>query len=333
MSHKATISAPSNFAFIKYWGAKDLARVIPANPSLSMTLEHCRSRSTVEWVEAPGEDEVRWRGGRGALEAAPPDFAQRILAQLANLRRWAEIDGHFRVATENTFPAAAGLASSASGFVALTLATLAALGRKVSEFEASRLARLSGSGSASRSVSGGYVEWPFGPAEDGWAEQVHPADHWQLADVIALVATEPKKTSSLEGHKRARSSPYWRARQAALPDRLEIVRRALEERDLTSLGETVEAEAVDLHCVAMTSLPPIFYWQPATLEVLAAVRQLRREGVEAYSTLDAGPNVHVICRPESVSRVAQRLAGTAGVQRVIEDQVGTGPRTESEHLF
>ncbi len=333
MSHKATISAPSNIAFIKYWGAKDLGRAIPANPSISMTLEHCRSRTTVEWLAAAGDGQVRWRGGAGALEEAPPDFASRILGQLGNLRRWAEVEGHFRVATENSFPAAAGLASSASGFAALTLATVAALGRSVSEFEASRLARMSGSGSASRSVSGGYVEWPFGPAEDGWAEQIHSADHWQLADVIALVATEPKRTSSLEGHRRARSSPYWRARQGALPDRLEIVRRALEERDLTALGETIEAEAVDLHCVAMTSLPAIFYWQPATLEVLSAVRQLRRDGVEAYSTLDAGPNVHVICRPESATRVARRLAETAGVSQVIEDQVGHGPRSESEHLF
>lgn len=332
-SHKATVSAPSNIAFIKYWGAKDLDRVIPANPSLSMTLENCRSRSTVQWLDDTGDDEIRWRAGRGALESAPPDFAARIHGQLDNLRRWAGVEGRFRVATENTFPAAAGLASSASGFAALTLATLAALGRSVSEFEASRLARKSGSGSAARSVSGGYVEWPFGPADDGWAEQVHTAEHWQLADVIALVATEPKKTSSLEGHKRARSSPYWRARQGALPERLAIVRRALAERDLTALGETVEAEAIDLHCVAMTSVPAIFYWQPATLTVLAAVRDLRREGIEAYSTLDAGPNVHVICRPESVAAVAARLNETPGVVQVIEDQVGNGPRTESEHLF
>ena len=337
MPGKATISSPSNIAFIKYWGARDLERAIPANPSISMTLRECTSRTTVEHLAADGEHQVLWRGRGGVLEEAPPNFALRVHQHLDLLRKETACGGHFRVATENTFPAAAGMASSASGFSALTLAVLQALGREESSARRSVLARLSGSGSASRSVMGGYVEWPAeGSAEDGTehhAFALADADHWDLRNVIAVVETGAKETSSLDGHRRARTSPYWDTRQRELPGRLELVRRAIQERDFETLGPVVEAEAIDLHCVAMTSDPAIFYWQPGTLEVLAAVRTLRRDGVPAYSTMDAGANVHVICPPESEEPVAERLTSMPSVAQVIRDGVGPGPRVEEEHLL
>ena len=95
----------------------------------------------------------------------------------------------------------------------------------------------------------------------------------------------------------------------------------------------VEAEAIDLHCVAMTSRPPVFYWKPATLTILEAVRELRRDRIPAWSTMDAGANVHVICQPDDADDVAARLAGIEGVDRIIRDGVGTGPKVETEHLF
>ncbi len=354
MANKSTVRSPSNIAFIKYWGAKDLERAIPFNPSLSMTLRTCYSRTTVEWLDEDGEHEVRWRMGSGVtpeggqrnkLETAPPAFADRVRRHLDYLRGWSKRGGRFRVATENSFPAAAGMASSASGFSALTLAVLGALELEVSAAEQSVLARLSGSGSAARSVIGGYVEWPA-PFEGGdpddnsqesgiecYAHQVAGADHWDLRNVIAVVERGAKSTSSLDGHRRVQTSPYWPTRQQQLPGRLQAVREALAERDLERLGEVVEAEMVDLHCVAMTSEPAIFYWQPATLAVLAAVRAMRRDGVSAYSTMDAGANVHVICAPESESEVAARL-GTLDVDlSLIHDGVGPGPVIEEEHLF
>jgi diphosphomevalonate decarboxylase len=334
---KATVRAPSNIAFIKYWGARDLKRAIPSNPSLSMTLHRCYSRCTVEHVAGDGAHEILWRGHRGGFEAAPPAFADRVRAHLDFLRGWAECGGRFRVATENSFPSAAGLASSASGFAALTLATLAALGREVPVEERSALARRSGSGSAARSVLGGYVEWPFDddPTVEArcYARQVAPAEHWDLRDVVALVESGPKKVSSLDGHRRARTSPYWRVRQRRLPGRLREVRRAIAERDFERLGRVVETEAVDLHCVAMTSEPPIFYWRPGTLVVLEAVREMRRGGLAAWSTLDAGANVHVICTPESEPHVADRLSQLDEVEEILRDRVGHGPEVEDEHLL
>ncbi len=334
MTRKATVRAPSNIAFIKYWGARDLERVIPTNASISMTLDACHSRSTVEHLESDGEHQIRWRGSGGAFEDAPPAFADRVRRHLDYLRDWAGCGGRFRVATENNFPAAAGIASSASGFSALTLGTLAALGREVPAAERSVLARRSGSGSAARSVLGGYVEWPAGDSEDEChARQLAEAGHWDLCDVVALVESGPKSVSSLAGHRRAPTSPYFATRLEGLPRRLAAVRQAVAERDIELLGTVLEAEAIDLHCVAMTSEPPIFYWKPGTLEVLEEVRRMRGDGLAAYSTMDAGANVHVICPPRDRDAVAERLEALDAVHRTIRDGVGAGPVVEDEHLF
>jgi len=338
MPNKATVRSPSNIAFIKYWGARDLEHAIPENPSLSMTLKECTSLCTVEHRDGDGAHEVLWRApdpaDGGGFETAPPAFASRVERHLDRLRDWTGCGGRFRVATENTFPAAAGIASSASGFSALTLAVLAALGREASVEEQSELARLSGSGSASRSVLGGYVEWPAdGAGERCHARQVAPAEHWDLRDVIAVVESGPKQTSSLDGHRRARTSPYFETRLERLPERYAAVRDAVLARDFARLGPLIEAEAIDLHTIAMTSEPAIFYWQPATLEVLAAVRSMRGDGLEAWSTLDAGANVHVICTPTSEPEVAGRLAGLAAVEKVLRDGVGPGPALEDQHLL
>lgn len=330
---KATVTAPSNIAFIKYWGARDLARAIPENPSISMTLSACFSRCTVEHAPEASRHEILWRGQQG-FEVAPPSFADRVAAHLDRLRDWAGVQGAFRVATENSFPSAAGLASSASGFSALTLAVLGALGREVSVAEQSALARSSGSGSAARSVLGGYVVWPVGGGlADSYAGQLLPASHWDLRDVIALVETSHKEVSSLDGHRRAHTSPYFEQRQKDLPGRFERLRRALEERDFPVFAEVLEEEAIDLHCIGMTSKPPIFYWKPATLAVLEAVRHLRRDGIAAASTMDAGANVHVICTAEAEASVCERLARVPGVEAVMGDRVGEGPRYEDEHFF
>lgn len=334
MTKKATVRAPSNIAFIKYWGAKDLEQAIPTNPSISMTLDACFSRTTVEHLAEDGEHEIRWRGRGGGLETAPPSFARRANAHLDLLRDRLACGGRFRVATENSFPAAAGIASSASGFAALALGVLAALGREVSLDERSNLARLSGSGSASRSVMGGYVEWPAGGNEMSYhADRLHAASHWALSDVVAIVETRAKKVASLDGHRRAPTSPYFERRLAELPRRLTGMRAALAEKNIEALGTILEEEAIDLHCVAMTSSPPIFYWQPGTLAVLEAVRDLRDDGLAAYSTMDAGANVHVICPPEDLDEIDRRLNALPAVTKTIRDGVGEGPIEEDEHLF
>lgn len=329
---KATVEAPSNIALVKYWGAEDLERAIPYAPSLSMTLRSCRTRTTVQfWAEDDRADEVLVEDESGTLKPADEDFRRPVVRHLDRLERWAGRSGAFRVATRNTFPSAAGLASSASGFAALTLAGTRALGRVPEGAESSVLARRSGSGSAARSVWGGYVEWPRG--DDAAAAQLFPPDHWALRDVIAIVETESKAVSSREGHRRAPTSPFFETRLDHLDRRLETVRSALRVRDMDALGEAVETEGVELHIIAMSSKPPIYYWRPATLVVLEAVRDLRGDGVAAYATMDAGANVHVICPAAEEDRVADRLGALPEVHRTIRDGVGGGPTTDVPPLF
>ncbi len=325
-ANAATVEAPANIAFVKYWGARDLERAIPVNASISMTLRRCLSRTCVRVLGAGAPDRVLIAGEAG-VRPAPAAFAARVCAHLARLRAWAERECGFEVVTRNSFPAGAGMASSASGFAALTLATVAALGRQIDGSEASRLARLSGSGSAARSVFGGYVQWPGGGDPEACvAEQIAPAEHWDLRDVVALVQSAPKAVASLEGHVRAPTSPHFERRQQLLADRLERVRRAIRERSLQLLGPVLEEDAIELHLIAMSSRPPIFYWRPATLRVLEAVRALRDRGVGAWMTMDAGANVHVICAPEDEPEVAEVLARTEGVVGIVRDGVGPGPR-------
>jgi diphosphomevalonate decarboxylase len=376
---RATATAPANIALVKYWGARDLARALPLNPSLSMTLSACHTRTTVDFSPAPGDDEV-WLAPRelagdetvvigptaraaavAAADAAAaggeaargqqhpeaerrawrdpgPAFTARVLAHLDVLRRRAGLDpgaGRFRVVTGNSFPSSAGIASSASGFAALTVAAAAALGLPLDlerdAGELSSLARQSGSGSATRSLLGGFVLWPDpagGDADDPRAVQLHPADHWRLADLVALVDTGAKEVSSLGGHRLAPTSPYFARRLEGLPERLDRVRRALADRDFATLATAVEEEAIDLHLIAMSSRPPIFYWTAGTVDVLAAVRRLRAEGVPACATIDAGPNVHVLCPPEAADTVAARLAEVPAVLSVLRDRAGDGPVLE-----
>jgi diphosphomevalonate decarboxylase len=332
MSRKSTVVAPSNIALIKYWGTRDLGETLPFNPSFSMTLRECTSRTTVAPFDGP-EDVVLARGSGGELEKASAGFTDGVVQHLDRLRRWAGHEERFRVATENSFPMGAGMASSASGFAALALSFVASLGEEIDGETASRLARQSGSGSAARSVMGGYVEWPAAGNDDGAASQVFPAGHWDLRDVVAILDTTEKKVSSRAGHKRAETSPYFETRLRELTGRLEEVRQAVATRDFGRLAPVVEEEAIDLHLIAMSSRPPVFYWLPGSVAVLRRVRELRRSGVEVCSTMDAGANVHLICTPAAEERVVEALGEMPEVLSVIRDGVGEGPRSSDRHLF
>lgn len=334
MIGKSTVTAPSNIAFIKYWGARDLAKALPMNASISMTLSECVSLSTVAFT--PGSDEpdtIELVAEDGSAIVPPASFQERALAHLDRVRRWARRDGAFRVATRNSFPTGAGIASSASGFAALTLAATKALGLSLSTPELSDLARMSGSGSAARSVMGGYVEWSPQGEGAGHAVAIAPASHWDLRDVIALVDHGEKDVSSLDGHRVASSSPHFDTRQRILPERLALVRRAIAERDLAALGPVLEEEAIELHLIAMSSKPPIFYWKPGTVQVLERLRAMRRDGLSAWATMDAGANVHVICTPTAEAPVIAALESLSGVSGVLLDGAGEGPHEEREHLF
>lgn len=226
------------------------------------------------------------------------------------------------VVSANNFPTGVGIASSASAFAALSLAATHAAGLELSERELSRLARL-GSGSACRSIPGGFVEWQVGEDDqDSFAYSIAPPGHWDLADCIAVLSENPKQISSLEGHALADTSPLQSNRVADAPRRLEVCRRAIQERDFMRLPEIVELDSNLMHAVMMTSTPRLIYWLPATLTIIQEVEAWRRGGLPVCYTVDAGPNVHVLCTAADVNQVADRLFHIPGVTHVLKASVG-----------
>jgi diphosphomevalonate decarboxylase len=252
----------------------------------------------------------------------------RVSALLDQVRRLAGMSLRARVTSQNNFPSGAGLASSASAFAALSLAASAAAGLQFSESDVSRLAR-TGSGSACRSVPGGFVEWQAGETDtNSYAFSIAPPDHWPLADCIAIVSRAHKSTGSTEGHARAHTSPLQAARQAEVTHLLVACRRAILERDFQALARVTELDCHLMHAIMMTSSPPLFYWQPATLAVMQAVQALRRQGLPVCYTVDAGPNVHVICPADVSAQVKGLLGGISGVSQVLVAFPGGPARLE-----
>lgn len=314
------VEAGANIAFIKYWGNRGSDLNLPLNPSISMTLDECRTRTRVTVLPDADADEFVLGGERPSNKSV-----QRLESFLRHVR---EISGRrepLRIESENAFPTGCGIASSASGFAALALAASTAYGLEWSRRELSRLARR-GSGSAARSIFGGFVELRKGDTdEDAFAEQLADEAHWpELRDVVAVVADGEKAVSSAEGHRLAVQSEMMAGRLEAVPERARRVREAIRRRDLAMLGEASEADAVSMHAVMMTSKPPLFYWTSDTLTAINAVREMRHEGIEAWFTIDAGPNVHVLTLESHRPEVERRLRDLGW--RVISDGVGGGAR-------
>jgi diphosphomevalonate decarboxylase len=327
-NRKATCVSCSNIAFIKYWGNRDAARRVPLNDSISMNLDHATTTTTVEFDAALTEDQVVLGG------AAAPDAARvRVVAHLDRVRALAHLETKARVESLNSFPTGAGIASSASGFAALTVAATRAAGLELRERELSILAR-QGSGSACRSIPAGFVEWIAGSSsDDSYAISIAPPTHWDLRDVIAIVSTKEKPIGSTAGHAASATSPFISARVQALPPRFHRVRRAVLAKDLTLLGPALEEDALELHFVAMTSRPPVFYWTPAMVRVIQALHQWRADGLAVYFTLDAGPNVHLICESKDADQVAALARAVPEVQQVIVNAPGDAAHVIDAHLF
>ena len=323
MTQTATYRVGSNIAFIKYWGVADATINIPLNNSISMTLADAHTTTTVTW-DVDGSlaaDEITVDGERFA-----PKKAQRVVEHLDRLRAVAGVDYRAQVTSANNFPMASGIASSASGFAALTVAGCAALGLDLDPTRLSAIARR-GSGSASRSLFGGFVEWEQGHDDvTSVAHQIYAEDHWDLRDIVAVISSEEKKVSSAGGHLLALTSPLAQGRREHVDGWLAEVRRAITERDIARLGPVIELDALAMHSVMMTSNPSLLYWQPGTLTILHAVQRWREDdGLQAYFTIDAGPNVHLICEADTAAEVETRLAQLPGIERVIVSQAGPGP--------
>lgn len=283
-----------------------------------MTLDAAHTVTTVEFMPTLDADLLILNE-----EDAGPKATARAAKHLDHLRKLAGTELKAKVISRNSFPTGAGIASSASGFAALTVAAAAALGLELSQPELSRIARL-GSGSASRSIDGGFVEWhPGTDHESSYAVPLAPASHWDLVDIIAIVSQVEKDVGSSAGHPLAHTSPYYAARQTELETVLPAVRQAILDRDMARFGELIEAEAISLHVAAMTSKPSILYWGPGSLEIMHALRLWRAQGGPVgYFTIDAGPNIHVIAERHQADRLLEQLQALPHVERCILCGIG-----------
>jgi diphosphomevalonate decarboxylase len=315
----ATAIAHPNIAFIKYWGNRDSDLRIPSNSSISMNLDGLFSHTRVTFDPTLNRDEMNLNG-----ELASTLALSRAGIILNRVREMAEIKDRAFIESYNNFPTGTGIASSASGFAALALASSHAAGLDLDERDLSRLARTA-SGSACRSIPGGFVEWQAGTNDlDSYAVSIAPAEYWDLIDCIAIVSHTHKFTTSLEGHLQAETSPLQAARVEGTPLRLEICRDAILNRDFTILAKVIELDSNMMHAVMMTSNPPLLYWQPGTIRVMKAVLTWREEGLPVCYTIDAGPNVHVICPADVSSLIVSRLEQIDDVQQVMTARPG-GP--------
>lgn len=323
--HIATARAHPNIAFIKYWGNLNEALRLPANSSFSMNLDGLYTETLVEWTNDTPHDIFVLNG----IEQQG-DTLQRVIAHLDVLRSRLHLQARARVISRNNFPTGAGIASSAAAFAALTAAAVAAAGVSLSERELTILARR-GSGSAARSIPPGYVIWHRGDTdEQSYAESIAGPEHWDLVDLVAVVSQEHKRIGSTAGHASAWTSDLQSARVQRAEERLERVQRAVLERDFTAFAEIVEHDSNLMHAVMMTSRPPLFYWLPASLTVMDAVRRWRAEGLPVCYTLDAGPNVHCICTRPAVDEIKQRLSALFGVMDTLVADAGGGVQIVSQ---
>jgi diphosphomevalonate decarboxylase len=311
--------AHPNIAFIKYWGNRDQDLRLPCNSSLSMNLSGLETRTTVQFDPNLTNDVFVLSG-----ELVVGPALERVSHFLDHVRSLANKNVYARVESQNNFPTGTGIASSASAFAALAMAASHAIGLSLDERDLSRLARR-GSGSASRSIPTGFVEWQAGKNDgDSFAYTIAPASHWDLLDLVCVLDSTHKSVGSTGGHALADTSPLQSVRLAYVQERVEKCRKAILAKDFESFAQVVEEDSNLMHAVMRTSNPPLHYWLPETEIILWNVLNWRKEGLPVCCTVDAGPNVHVLVLSEYAPALETRLAELPGVQKIFKAGPGSG---------
>lgn len=324
---KATAIAPSNIAFIKYWGKKNEELRLPENGSISMNLSNLLTTTTVEFSRNLNKDIVIINNQKDLNQQ------NRVIRHLDKVRQMAKITDKARVVSRNNFPSGTGLSSSASGFAALTLAASWAAGLNLSEKEITILAR-QGSGSSCRSIPDGFVEWLDGKTSDtSYAVSIFPPQYWSIADVVAVVSEQGKKVSSTEGQRIAASSPFFKVRLSRIKNKIKLIKKLIKEKNFPKFGELIEAEALELHAIMLTSKPSLIYWLPGTVRIMKLVKKWRSNGLLVYFTINTGQDIHLICEKKDVEKVCSRLKKIEEVKNIIINYPSVGARVISGHLF
>lgn len=336
--NRVTFQATPNIALIKYWGKRDDELILPTGSSVSITLdENLTTRTTVSFSETYTKDEL-WINNH-KVDLNIPEAKER-LKQLDVIRKKAGIKTKAKIASINCFPTSAGFASSAAGLAALACSASKAASLNLEGEELSILARI-GSGSAARSVYGGFVKWQKGEKPDGsdsTAIQVASSHHWpEIRDIIAVVDAGKKKVSSRAGMKcTVQTSKLYQERLKNWESNCKEVERAILAKDFEKLAELTMKDSNNMHATMLDTCPPIFYMNDNSREVIYAVNELNKQQGKLIAgyTFDAGPNAHVITTAANEKKVAEALRKIKGVKNILISGVGSGPKQLQEgHLI
>ena len=319
-SNQVTAKAHTNIALVKYWGKKDEDLIIPQTGSLSLTLDHFYTETTVSFSKGLKTDTIKIDN-----QLVNQKNWQKIHSFLNIVRKKAHINLPAEVSSFNHVPYAAGLASSASAFAALAAASSRAAGLSLNKKQLSQLARR-GSGSACRSIFGGFVEWIGGQDDESSYAMPLKSDLINDIRIVALtIKASPKKFSSRKAMRLSvQTSPYYKSWIQLVKHDLAAVKITLLNNDFSTLGHISELNAMRMHALTMSSDPSILYFNEATLRIINSVKQLREKGIECYYTIDAGPNVKIICKEKNVSIISKYFEKIFDKNRVIVAKPGSG---------
>lgn len=324
---KSTAIAPSNVAFIKYWGRIDDKLRLPTNGSISMNLSSLTTTTTVEFNKALLSDDIQLNGMK-ILEKK-----NRVSDHLDRIRNLAHIKTFAHVASNNSFPESTGLSSSASAFAALTVAGIAATGLALSEKEVSILARM-GSGSACRSIPDGFVQWNVGKtSNESFACSLFSSSYWDVHDVVVVLSTKKKEVPTSVGQTFIKDNPFFKTRLQYIDSKLSLCKEYIQQKNFQAFGELIEAEALELHAMMLTSRPPLIYFSEKTIMLIKKIQTWRLEGLSVYFTINTGHNVHIICQKKDVSDLKNKLSKVEGIVELFDNEPSLGAHTVSNHLF
>lgn len=320
IGQKITARAHTNIALVKYWGKKDTTMIIPYTDSLSLTLDEFYTTTSVEFNEHLTEDQFTIDGSI----VSGPGY-QKLVKFMDVVREVAGISDYANVKSENHVPMSAGLASSASAFAALSAAAIQAAGVHLSSKDLSRLARR-GSGSATRSIFGGLAKWNAGHDDlSSFAEPIQEHVDFGLEMMAIMIDRGPKKISSRSGMQSVvETSPYYSAWINVVKNDMARMQDAIIKKDINLIGQISQTNAMRMHALNLSAEPNFSYFTAETIEAMNLIDNLHSMGMNCYYTLDAGPNVKVICDHKDQDVIYNKLSNQFGRENVVIAHPGPG---------
>ena len=319
---KETIAiAHPNFALVKYWGKKDSEQNRPAMSSISITVDSMQSKTTIISDQASNKHRL-------FLNGKEESDLSRVLPSIDYLSKISKSDDYLVIRSENNFPTSSGLASSASGIASLVTAYEAHYGINLDMRDRIH-ASILGSGSAPRSLLGGFVLMDHKNSYS--CSQILEKSEWPLEILICIVSNHKKKISSREGMEISKkTSPLYMDWLNINARHIGLALKAIKNKNFTALGKVSEENCRLMHKVMKTSIPSILYMTEVTKSCLSEIERLRSSGHKLFYTIDAGPQIKIICDSSSSKSIKESIKQNTDVIKVIHARIGGSPKILNE---